>query len=144
MQTFSKAYGMAAARVGMAFATPAIIKYFNRIKPPYNISTINQKAILKKLAKREIVESQVKRLKSERNFLLSEIKKLDIAEEVFHSDANFILVRVKDARYVYNYLVERGIIVRNRSSAVNNCIRITVGKKNENRRLIESLKSIRL
>jgi histidinol-phosphate aminotransferase len=144
MQTFSKAFGLAAARVGIAYASVEILRYFNKMKPPYNISTINQKAVLKKLLKPEAFAVQVKRIKTERNRLIAELKKLEITEEVFPSDANFILVRVKDAGYVYNFLVDRGIIVRNRSSVVNNCIRITVGKKNENRILLESLKSIKI
>jgi len=144
MQTFSKAYGMAAARVGMAFASSDILLYYNKMKPPYNISTINQKAILKKLRDPGSVAEQVKRIREQKELLSSELKKLAFTEEVFPSDSNFILARVKDAGFIYNYLVGRGIIVRNRSSVVNNCIRITVGKKSENRKLLNALKTIKI
>jgi histidinol-phosphate aminotransferase len=142
MQTFSKAFGMASIRVGMAFTNPAIVSYFNKMKPPYNISTINQKTVLRRLAKTEEYELQVRKIMEERARLSAELAKLSIVSEVFHSDANFLLVRVKDAGFIYNYLVSRGIIVRNRSSVVENCLRITVGTKTENTRLLRALKRI--
>ena len=144
MQTFSKAYGLAAARVGMAFASPSLLLYFNKMKPPYNISSVNQRAVLKKLSDPDSVIRHVKKIRRERKRLTSRINKLKIAEEVYPSDSNFILVRVKDADYIYNYLTDKGIIVRNRSSVVNNCLRITVGKKKENRMLLNTLKSIEI
>ncbi len=144
MQTFSKAFGLAAARVGMAFSNQAVIKYFNKMKPPYNISSINQKAALKKLENIDASKNQATTIINEKERVSSELKKLKIAETVFPSDANFLLVRVKDANYVYKYLVDKGIIVRNRNSVVENCIRITVGTKSENNKLIKALKSISL
>jgi histidinol-phosphate aminotransferase len=142
MQTFSKAFGMASVRVGMAFTNPDIIRYFNKIKPPYNISTINQKAVLKKLGKTGEYHRQVKKIKSERGRLAAALQKLPYTEKVFPSDANFLLVRVKDAGFIYNALVKKGIIVRNRSNMVDNCLRITVGTEYENNKLIGALKSI--
>jgi histidinol-phosphate aminotransferase len=144
MQTFSKAFGLAAVRVGMAFSTPDIIKYFNKLKPPYNISTINQKAALRKLGKPDEYKSQVQKIKAERERLAENLKKISIIEKIYPSDANFLLVKVTDANYLYNSLIEKNIIVRNRSSVVENCIRITVGKPNENNKLINALKSITL
>jgi histidinol-phosphate aminotransferase len=144
MQTFSKALGLAAARVGMAFANPEIILYFNKMKPPYNISTINQKAALRKLDKVEEYSDQVGKIKDEKKRLAMNLKKMKITEKVFPSDANFLLVRVKNANYIYDTLVEKNIIVRNRNSVVENCLRITVGKKTENDRLIRTLKTIEL
>ena len=144
MQTFSKAFGLAAARVGMAFANQSVIKYFNKMKPPYNISTINQKAALKKLGNIDDCKNQATKIIKEKDRLISELKKVKITETVFPSDANFLLVRVKDANYVYNYLVDKGIIVRNRNSVVKNCLRITVGTKSENNKLIKALNSISL
>ncbi len=144
MQTFSKAFGLAAVRVGIAFASPSVLLYFNKMKPPYNISTINQKAVLRKLRDHESLVRDIKKIKKERKRLSLKLKNLKITEEVYPSDSNFVLARVKDAGYIYNYLVERGIIVRNRSSMVNNCLRITVGKKKENRKLLKSLKSVKL
>jgi histidinol-phosphate aminotransferase len=142
MQTFSKALGLAAARVGMAFSSPDIIQYFNKLKPPYNISTINQKAALKKLGKTDEYRKQVKKIKEERERLSESLRKMRVTEKVFPSDANFLLVRVKDANYIYNTLIDKHIIVRNRSSVIGNCIRITVGKPYENNKLINALKSL--
>jgi len=142
MQTFSKAFGLAAVRVGMAFTTPDIIKYFNKLKPPYNISTVNQKAALRKLGKLDEYKSQVQSIKMERDRLSECLKKMKITEKVYLSDANFLLVKVRDANYIYNSLIEKKIIVRNRSSVIDNCIRITVGKRSENNKLINALNSI--
>ena len=142
MQTFSKAFGLAAVRVGMAFTNPDIIKYFYKLKPPYNISTINQKAALRKLGKPDEYKYQVKKIKDERERLAENLKKMRVVEKVYPSDANFLLVKVKDANYVYNTLIDKNIIVRNRSSVIDNCIRITVGKPSENNKLINALKSV--
>lgn len=141
MQTFSKAFGMASARVGMAFADSAVIKYFNKMKPPYNISTINQKAVLKKLKQTSVYINQVRKIKEERIRVSGEIAKLSCVVKVYPSDANFILVRMKDAETIYEYLVNRGIIVRNRSSVIDNCLRITIGTKKENNDLLRALKN---
>jgi histidinol-phosphate aminotransferase len=142
MQTFSKALGLAAVRVGMAFSTPDIIKYLNKLKPPYNISTINQQAALSKLKKPDVYKHQVKKIKEERNRLSEILSKIKIIEKIYPSDANFLLVKVKNANYIYNNLIEKHIIVRNRSSVIDNCIRITVGKRSENNKLIIALNSI--
>lgn len=142
MQTFSKAFGMASVRVGMAFSNTNIIRYFNKMKPPYNISTINQETVLKKLGKKDKIISQVKKIKKERENLLTGLKSISCITEVYPSDANFILVKVKDAGYIYNTLISNNIITRNRSSVINNCIRITVGTKEENKKLLKALKQL--
>jgi len=142
MQTFSKAFGLAAARVGMAFSNPAILQYFNKLKPPYNISTINQKAALRKLEKAVEFKSQVLKIKNEKERLNSDLKKLKITEKVYPSDANFILVKVSNATLIYNSLIDKHIIIRNRTSVINNCLRITVGTHTENNKLINALKTI--
>jgi histidinol-phosphate aminotransferase len=142
MQTFSKAFGLASVRVGMAFANPVIIQYFNKLKPPYNISTINQKAALKKLGKPEEYINQIVTIKKEKERLVSNLKKLKLTEKVYPSDANFLLVKVRNANHIYNTLVEKNIIVRNRSSVVENCLRITVGTPAENNKLVNALKQI--
>jgi histidinol-phosphate aminotransferase len=144
MQTFSKAMGLAAIRVGMAFADPAIVKYFNKMKPPYNISTINQKTALKKLEKNGESKSQVEKIITERKRLVEKLSGLKVTEYIYPSDANFLLVRVSNADFIYNKLVDSGIIVRNRNSIVRNCLRITVGKREENNRLINALKNMDL
>jgi histidinol-phosphate aminotransferase len=142
MQTFSKAYGLAAARVGMAFTAPSIIQYFNKMKPPYNISSINQKAALEKLGKIKEYKDQIAKIRKERERLAANLKKMDITEKVFPSDANFLLVKVKNATLIYNELVNKNIIVRNRTNVIDNCLRITVGKKTENNKLLNALKTI--
>lgn len=142
MQTFSKAWGMASVRVGMAFASPEIIGYFNRLKPPYNISTLNQKAILEKISDTSQFHEEVKKITAERERLSWELKSFPFVKKVFISHANFILVRMKNAESVYNYLADNGIIVRNRSSMIENCLRITVGTTDENNRLLSALQNL--
>jgi histidinol-phosphate aminotransferase len=142
MQTFSKAFGLAAVRVGMAFSNPKIVRYFNKVKPPYNISTINQVAVLEKLDLFKQFKLQVFRIKKERERLSAVLSEMKLVEKVFPSDANFLLVKVKNASFIYNELIKRNIIIRNRSNMVENCIRITIGTKSENEKLIKALKSI--
>jgi histidinol-phosphate aminotransferase len=141
MQTFSKALGMAAVRIGIAYTNPEIVSLFNRIKPPYNISTINQQAALEKLSRQDEYRLEVLRIKDERNKLIDVLSGLKIIEKVYPTDANFLLVKVSDANSLYNYLVERSIIVRNRNSVINNCIRITIGTPDENEQLVKALKT---
>jgi histidinol-phosphate aminotransferase len=140
MHTFSKAMGLAAARVGMAFTNPYIVQLFNKIKPPYNISTINQKAALEKLARPGEIKAEVSRIRKEKARLATELLKLCAIEKIYPSDANFLLVKVGNANFLYNMLVGRNIIIRNRSSVINNCLRITVGTKQENDELIKAIK----
>jgi len=142
MHTFSKAFGLAAARVGMAFSNPDIIKYFNKVKPPYNVSTINQKAVLNKLKNMQAVKSQVIRIKKERERLSAILPEIKVVEMVYPSDANFLLVKVKNANDIYNRLVTMNIIVRNRNAVIGNCLRITIGKRSENDKLIDAFNEI--
>jgi histidinol-phosphate aminotransferase len=142
MQTFSKAWGMAGARVGMAFSNPEILNYFNRVKPPYNVSTLNQQAMLEKLKNKIAYQQEVSLILSEKKKLISELGGMKIVEKIFPSDANFLLARFKDAKTIYQKLVNEGIIVRDRTSAVEGCLRITSGTPDENQKLIETLKQI--
>jgi histidinol-phosphate aminotransferase len=142
MQTFSKALGLAGVRVGMAFTSKSIIQYFNKLKPPYNISVINQKAALNQLGKIEQYKVQVARIKKERDKLASLLSKMESVNTVYPSDANFLLVKVKDADHTYNELIKKNIVIRNRTSVVENCLRITIGKKYENDLLIKALKEL--
>jgi len=144
MQTFSKALGMAAARVGMAFTDHSIVRYFNKMKPPYNISTINQKAAIDKLLQTDLFNSQVSRIITERERLAINLRKLSIIEKVFPSDSNFLLVKTKNPDLIYSMLVENRIIVRNRNKLITGCIRITVGNRNENNRLMQFLRTIKI
>jgi histidinol-phosphate aminotransferase len=134
LQTFSKAWGLAALRLGMAFASQSIIDYMNKVKPPYNVNLATQQLAMKALDNIETME--------ERKKLEEELKQNSLVEKIYPSDANFILVKVKDAHGIYDYLVSQGIIVRDRSriTLCEGCLRITVGTKTENVILLEALK----
>jgi len=144
MQTFSKAWAMASLRVGMAFASPSIIQYFNKMKPPYNISTINQKSVLRKLTSHIAVRKRINTIVAERERISAELKKIPAVMNVYASDANFILVKTVNADDIYNYLVGCEIIVRNRNSVIKDCLRITVGTRSENNRMLNALKNFKL
>lgn len=142
LQTFSKAWGCAAIRLGMAFASVDIINILNKIKYPYNVNELTQKQGIQMLHKHYEIERWVKMLKEERGYLEDAFTGLPCVLKVFPSDANFFLARVTDAVKIYNYLVGEGIIVRNRHniSLCCNCLRVTVGTRMENDKLLEALK----
>jgi histidinol-phosphate aminotransferase len=142
MQTFSKAFGLAGVRVGMAFSTPDIIQYFNKLKPPYNISTINQKEALSRLGKIDQYQKQVYKIKKEKERVSKILQGISVVKKVYPSDSNFLLVKVINANRIYNKLINKNIITRNRSSIVENCLRITIGKKSENDKLIKTLNDL--
>ena len=144
LQTFSKAWGLAAARCGMAFASEEIISFFNKVKYPYNINILTQKLILEKLEQVEIKNNWVKEILSQRALMIEELEQLSIVEHIYPSDANFILVKVDDANLRYKQLVEKGIIVRNRNSVTlcENCLRITIGTAQDNKELLNALTSL--
>jgi histidinol-phosphate aminotransferase len=144
LQTLSKAWGLAGLRLGMAFASQVIINLFNKVKYPYNISAATQLLVLKALNNVEWVNQHIILTITEREKLRKELQQLPDTETVFPSDANFLLVKMKDARKKYDLLCKKGIIVRDRSRVVlcENSLRITVGTPDENKLLIESLKSI--
>lgn len=141
LQTFSKAWGCAAIRLGMAFASQEIISIFNKIKYPYNVNRLTQEQAIDMLRRYDEIERWIQTLKEERERLEKEFAKLPCTVKIFPSDANFFLARVTDAVKIYDYLVGRGIIVRNRNSVslCGNCLRITVGTRSENERLVEAL-----
>ncbi|MCR9099510.1 MAG: histidinol-phosphate transaminase [bacterium] len=141
LQTFSKAWGMAGIRLGMAFASEEIIGYFNKVKPPYNINQLTQEAALKALDGQEAQVAQVQQLLGQRTLLQQYLGGLPFVERIYPSDANFLLVKVEDPASTYNYLVDRGIIVRDRSRVAlcEGCLRITVGTPEENERLFRAL-----
>lgn len=141
-QTMSKARGLAAARVGFAFANTQIINLLNKVKPPYNVSLLNQKAALDALLDNEIYTRNLQILQQEKERLINLLNELKTVVKIYPSDANFLLVEFKDANATYQQLVDRKIIVRNRNSVVNNCIRITVGTPEENTLLINELKQL--
>ena len=144
LQTFSKAWGMAGIRLGMAFTSTEIISLMNKVKYPYNVNLLTQAKALEQLEKYNRIEEWVKILLSERSRLMDMFSKLDICLQIYPSNANFFLAKVKNATAIYNYLVDNGIIVRNRShiSLCGNSLRITIGTPEENNTLIESLKNM--
>lgn len=145
-QTFSKAWGMASVRVGIAYVSEEIIKFYNKVKPPYNISQLNQDAILNTLNDENInlVSENIKIILEEKKSLIQNLEKLDLVKKIFPSDANFILIAVDNADSVYRELVKKNVIVRNRNSVIKNCLRITVGSPEENQKLIENLQTIKI
>lgn len=141
LQTFSKAWGLAGIRLGMAFASEEIIALFNKVKPPYNVNELTQRAALEALADRNKQAEWVRNILLQRTLLTQFLSGLEYVERIYPSDANFLLVKVRDANGLYRYLAEQGIIVRNRSSVpgCEGCLRITVGTPQENERLLEAL-----
>ncbi len=145
LQTFSKAWGSAGVRLGMAFASEEIIRLFNKVKYPYNINRLTQEYALKMLDNHEEVQQWVDTLLQERQSLKNELSSLSVVQTIYPSDANFLLVKVDNANATYQYLVEEGVIVRNRNniSLCMDCIRITVGTKEENQELLKALKKLK-
>lgn len=142
LQTLSKAWGLAALRLGMAFASKEIIQVFNKIKPPYNINQATQDLVLGALENVDMVNAWIKETVAERELLAQKLQQLSQVEHITPSDANFILVKLAEPRTLYTFLVERGIIVRDRSKVelCEGCLRITVGRPEENEQLVEAIK----
>ncbi|MDR0332591.1 MAG: histidinol-phosphate transaminase [Dysgonamonadaceae bacterium] len=143
LQTFSKAWALAGGRVGMAYAQKEIIALMNKVKPPYNVSELNQKAALQALLEEHDKKLSISNIINEKEFLVEQLERLPIVKKIYPSDANFLLIEFSDANNTYNHLVEKKIIVRNRHSQIENCIRITVGTPNENRLLLKELRSLK-
>jgi histidinol-phosphate aminotransferase len=143
MQTFSKAWGLAALRLGMNFASIEIIDILNKIKPPYNINLATQELALQALDHLDDVNTMIKETVKEREELVKDLVQLPSVQKVYPSDANFVLAKMTEATSIYNYLKEKGIIVRNRSNVIlcEDCLRITVGTPKENRQLLDALKN---
>lgn len=146
LQTFSKAWGCAAIRLGMAFAHADIIGILNKIKYPYNVNRLTQQEAVRMMEQHYRVKEWVGSLLEERTRLVREFKKLPCCQQVYPTDANFFLTRVTDAKKIYDYLVSQGIIVRNRSNITlcKDCLRITIGTRPENDALLDALKKLKL
>ena len=144
LQTLSKAWGSAAIRLGMAFASKEIISIYNKVKYPYNVNLLTQQQALNRLNNTYDVEQWVRMLLQERGRLMTAFTELKICEKVYPTDANFFLEKVTDAQGIYEYLVEKGIIVRNRTRVqlCHNCLRITIGTREENNELLGALRSL--
>jgi histidinol-phosphate aminotransferase len=145
LQTLSKAWGLAGLRVGMAFASEEIIEVMNKVKPPYNINESSQQLALKALANVEQVNGWIKETLLQRDKLVLALKAFDFVLDIYPSDANFILVKTTDPKGIYNFLVQKGIIVRDRSriDLCEGSLRITVGTPAENETLIDTLKNFK-
>ena len=142
LQTFSKAWGMAALRLGTAFASKEIVAVLNKIKPPYNINVLTQECALEALKNVSVKDKMVRLILDQRDWLRMELSKLPVCLKLYHSDANFILMRTVDGKKVYDFLVEHTIITRDRSKIIlcDGCIRITVGTEEENKKIVDVLK----
>ena len=143
LNTMSKAWGCAAIRLGMAFASKEIIQLFNKVKYPYNVNLLTQRQALEELNNTEAVTKWVSLILSERKHMIQAFRELPSCIEVYPTDANFFLAKMTDAQGIYNYLVEKGIIVRNRTRVTlcKDCLRVTIGTKTENAELMSALRS---
>lgn len=144
LQTLSKAWGLASARLGMAFANQELVKILNKVKPPYNISGPSQKLVSDSLSKKDAFEKQVKEILTERDALMLKLQDIAGVKKVYETDANFILVKLNNAKTIYQKLIKKGIVVRDRSNVklCDDCLRITVGTKEENNVLIKGLEEV--
>ncbi|MDP3311959.1 histidinol-phosphate transaminase [Lutibacter sp.] len=143
-QTLSKAYGMAGIRLGICYASSAIITVLNKIKPPYNVNELTQQKALKRLMTKNKVQNEIDKILEQREKLFVKLKSVSFIEEIYLTDANFILVKVDDATKRYDQLIQNGIVIRNRTNQplCENTLRLTVGTKSENIKLIKALKDI--
>jgi histidinol-phosphate aminotransferase len=143
-QTLSKAYGMAGIRLGVCYASKAIISVLNRVKPPYNVNTLTQSKALERLSKPEAISQEVQHILEQRDWLVAQLQTINWIEVIYPSDANFILAKVDDANKRYSELIGKGIVIRNRSTQVRceNCLRFTVGSQIENIKLITALQQL--
>ena len=141
LQTFSKAWGLAGLRVGLAFANEEIVKLFNKVKPPYNVSQIAQEAILNAIENRKTVKKTIAEIIIEREKLIKNLHEFSFITKIYPTDANFVLVKTIDAEKIYKFLLDKKIVVRNRNSVelCKGCLRITIGTPEENEKLIEAL-----
>jgi histidinol-phosphate aminotransferase len=141
LQTLSKAWGLAGLRLGMAFASEAVIEIYNKVKPPYNISQATQELVLKALEEVGQVNDMIRLLVGSRERLSLELSALPVVQKVYPSDANFLLVKTTDARGLYGWLLAEGIVVRDRSKVelCEGCLRITVGTEEENAALVSAM-----
>lgn len=144
VQTLSKAFGMAGIRLGMCFASEAIIATLNKIKPPYNINELTQISAIEQLQKADLVQSQIMSLINERELLVRSLEQVAFIKKIYPSNTNFVMIKVDNASKRYQQLIENGIVIRNRTTQplCENCLRLTIGTTEENMKLIETLKQL--
>lgn len=142
LNTFSKAWGCASIRLGMAYASAEIIQLFNKVKYPYNVNLLTQEKALEVLTDITKIHQRINAIVESRNNLIDAFSQLPICSKVYPTDANFFLAKVCDANQIYNYLIDKGIVVRNRHNITlcNDCLRITIGSNEENRLLLSALR----
>lgn len=142
LNTFSKAWGCASIRLGMAYASAEIIQLFNKVKYPYNVNLLTQEKALEVLTDITKIHQRINAIVESRNNLIDAFSQLSICSKVYPTDANFFLAKVCDANQIYNYLIDKGIVVRNRHNITlcNDCLRITIGSNEENRLLLSALR----
>ena len=143
-QTLSKAYGMAGIRLGVLYASLEINSVLNKIKPPYNVNILTQSKALECFENQELINNQIIEIKDQRNLVYGQLLNTNFVKEIYRTDANFILCKVDDANLRYNQILEKGIVIRNRTNDVlcQNCLRITIGTAVENQKLIEALTTL--
>lgn len=143
-QTLSKAYGMAGIRLGICYASSTIISVLNKIKPPYNVNELTQKRALKRILDIDEVKAEIEMILEERERLIKNLKTISFIEKIYPTDANFVLVKVDDAKKRYNQLIKKGIVIRDRSAQplCQNTLRLTVGTKKETNLLIKTLSEL--
>ncbi|AZA50252.1 histidinol-phosphate transaminase [Chryseobacterium carnipullorum] len=143
LQTFSKAWGTAGARVGTAYASKEIIRFINTVKAPYNVNALSQELIISLLDDKNKLKDNVAKVLNEREWLKEEFKSIDCIEKVFPTDTNFFLIKMKDGTKVYQTMLDEEILTSQRAPAIQNCIRINVGTREENEKLINILKTVK-
>lgn len=143
-QTLSKAYGLAGIRLGVCYASKEIIAVLNTIKPPYNVNELTQQKAIARLIKVDEVEKEIAEIINQRNLLVSSLKEISFINVIYPTECNFVLVKVDDANKRYKQLIEKGIVIRNRTTQAlcQNCLRLTVGTASENIKLLKALKDI--
>ncbi len=143
-QTLSKAYGLAGIRLGVCYASEEIIHFLNSIKPPYNVNELTQLKAIERLSHIDEVKNEVVEIIQQRNFVIKELKDISFIKIIYPTDCNFVMVKVDNANKRYNQLIEKGIVVRNRTTQplCENCLRFTIGTSTENTKLIKVLKEI--
>ncbi len=146
VQTLSKAWGMAALRLGLGFADEEIIQILNRIKPPYNVNLLSQQEALKRILNQKETLRQIQMIRKEKEKMRRALESLPAVKRVFPSDANFLLLEINNATEIYQKLINKGLVVRNRSGLLHcySCLRITIGTPEENERLLSELKNLTL
>jgi histidinol-phosphate aminotransferase len=140
-QTLSKAYGLAGIRLGICYASAEVISVLNKIKPPYNVNELSQKRALERLDDTNAIKSEIKSITEQRSVLLKVLDDVKFIEKIYPTEANFILIKVDDANKRYDDLIAKGIVIRNRTTQplCENCLRLTIGTEEENKKLIDAL-----